>query len=201
LAEPGALRAQIIKAAHDVLLERGYAATTIRQIAKAAGVADGSVYNHFTDKVDLLSSVVQEGMSTPIKEAVGSLTKRIGTRDVVTNVTDLAVAMIPFFAELIPFVSSAFADTQVLRTLREGIETRGAGPARLHQGLENYLKEEQQLGRVDAKAPVAAIAAAVIGGCHEYSFMNLLHDQSSLPRKSGRYARDLARVALNGYLP
>ena len=53
-----ATRARIIGAAGDLFLRHGYAATTLDQIAAAAGVAVQTVYFHFANKRTILKEVV-----------------------------------------------------------------------------------------------------------------------------------------------
>jgi AcrR family transcriptional regulator len=50
----------IIDAAYDLIVERGYAATSMRQIADKAGLALGSIYNHFPSKEEVFVAVIQE---------------------------------------------------------------------------------------------------------------------------------------------
>lgn len=49
---------RIIAAAHDVLLKRGYDATTTNHIADAAGISPGSLYQYFPNKAAILSRVI-----------------------------------------------------------------------------------------------------------------------------------------------
>ena len=49
-----ARRDQVLDAATRVFAERGFHKATIKQIASEAGVADGTIYNYFTDKSELL---------------------------------------------------------------------------------------------------------------------------------------------------
>jgi AcrR family transcriptional regulator len=51
-------RQAIIDAAHDVFIEKGYHAASMRQIAKQAGIAVGGIYNHFASKEDIFSAIV-----------------------------------------------------------------------------------------------------------------------------------------------
>ena len=53
-----ARRNQIIDAAIKVVSKQGFRRTTIKQIAKEAGVADGTIYNYFTNKDDILMGIV-----------------------------------------------------------------------------------------------------------------------------------------------
>jgi AcrR family transcriptional regulator len=51
-------RADIILAAHDLIIQNGYHGTSMRQIAKQAGIALGGIYNHFAGKEDIFREVV-----------------------------------------------------------------------------------------------------------------------------------------------
>ena len=52
-------RKHILAAAVEVFAERGYRGATIRDIAKTAGVADGTLYNIFANKAELLLSLIE----------------------------------------------------------------------------------------------------------------------------------------------
>ena len=57
-AQALATRELILDAAHSLFVDQGYAVTSIRSIAFAAGVADSTVYSAFSDKVQLLRAVL-----------------------------------------------------------------------------------------------------------------------------------------------
>ncbi len=53
-------RTQIIHAAHELCIKQGYHGTSIREIAQRAGLALGSLYNHFASKEDVFLAVLWE---------------------------------------------------------------------------------------------------------------------------------------------
>ncbi len=53
-------RAEIVQAAYRVLAERGYEATSIKDIARAADIAPGLIHYYFATKEELLVAVVEE---------------------------------------------------------------------------------------------------------------------------------------------
>src|SRR5437764_12941546 len=53
-------RERILRAAVDVFAEFGYFNAKVSQIAKAAGVADGTIYLYFDGKEDLLITIFRE---------------------------------------------------------------------------------------------------------------------------------------------
>jgi AcrR family transcriptional regulator len=50
----------IIDAAHQLFVEQGFAATSMRQIAERSGIALGGIYNHFPNKDAIFSAVILE---------------------------------------------------------------------------------------------------------------------------------------------
>ena len=61
-APPGPKRDAILRAAIDVFAERGYFNAQVADVARAAGVAAGTVYLYFKSKDDLLVSIFERSM-------------------------------------------------------------------------------------------------------------------------------------------
>lgn len=62
-ARPG----EIVEAALDLFVEKGFAATKMDEIAKRAGVTKGTVYLYFPSKEDLFRAVVEDMMGPNIE--------------------------------------------------------------------------------------------------------------------------------------
>ncbi len=56
-------RDRILKAAVEVFAKNGFYATRVSDIAKAAGVADGTIYLYFKNKDDVLITIFEEGIT------------------------------------------------------------------------------------------------------------------------------------------
>lgn len=67
---------QIIDAAVEVIAEHGYYYAKISDIAKKAGVADGTIYLYFENKEAILMSVFEEKMGTFIEEIAIEIDKQ-----------------------------------------------------------------------------------------------------------------------------
>jgi len=68
-AEAADTRERILLEAARLLRHHGYAATTLREIADAAGVKAGSIYYHFESKEEILGEVLDKGI-TIVADAV-----------------------------------------------------------------------------------------------------------------------------------
>ncbi|WP_245604753.1 TetR/AcrR family transcriptional regulator [Paucisalibacillus globulus] len=60
----------ILAAATELFAEKGYAATSTSEIAKKAGVAEGTIFRHYKSKKDLLLTIVSPTMIRVISPAV-----------------------------------------------------------------------------------------------------------------------------------
>lgn len=68
-------RERILLEAARLFDHRGYAATTLREVAKAAEIKAGSIYYHFESKEQILDEVLDKG----IREVFGAVRQKLGT--------------------------------------------------------------------------------------------------------------------------
>ncbi|MCC3304380.1 TetR/AcrR family transcriptional regulator [Sneathiella sp. HT1-7] len=82
-------RQELMAAAAHLFNQRGYDATSMRDIAREAGMLAGSMYYHFSSKEDLIVATYEEGkrlISTAVLEAID------GVEDPWERLTQAAVA-------------------------------------------------------------------------------------------------------------
>ncbi len=58
-ARPG----ELLAAALDLFVEKGFAATRVEEVAQRAGVSKGTLFLYFSSKEDLFKAVVRENIS------------------------------------------------------------------------------------------------------------------------------------------
>src|SRR3954454_5452267 len=66
-------RERILRAAIDVFARNGYFNSKVSDVAKAAGVADGTIYLYFDGKEDLLVNIFREHTSSYLQSLERSL--------------------------------------------------------------------------------------------------------------------------------
>lgn len=162
------LRAHLIATAEKLFADQGSAGLTVRAIARAAGVSDGVLYNHFADKEELLAAALRAHVDS-VDRGFGPLPAP-GSATVAENLVvclrqGLALhrAVLPVFAGLLtqPAVLARFAEAE--------------GRQRLWRDeLIDYLRAERELGRLAAEADVEAAAAVLVGICHDEVLSALL---------------------------
>lgn len=74
-ARPG----ELLAAALDLFVEKGFAATRAEEVAQRAGVSKGTLFLYFPSKEELFKAVVREYLSSAISDAVDDLPKHHGS--------------------------------------------------------------------------------------------------------------------------
>ncbi|MEO5875729.1 MAG: helix-turn-helix domain-containing protein [Streptosporangiaceae bacterium] len=202
------MREKILAAAIQVISERGVVAATTKEIARAAGVSEGSLYNHFSSKTALFGAAIA-AVAGSIRTAMLELAGSVGDNTVEDNLTRLAAAAVRFYGELLPMTGPALGDPGVLAWLRGGgPATAGSEAARLggpvtgHIALIGYLEAEQAAGRFPADRSAPFFAAALLGACQQTAFLTKLAGAEAvaagarLPADPDDFARGLVRTLL-----
>jgi AcrR family transcriptional regulator len=66
---------RILDAAEALFAERGYTATTLRDVAQAVGLRNPSLYNHFAGKEALYAAVLERGIRPVFEALMRSVTR------------------------------------------------------------------------------------------------------------------------------
>jgi AcrR family transcriptional regulator len=194
-------QAQLVEAAERVLRAKGLARATTREIAREAGLAEGTLYLHFADKLDLVRAV-HEKLLPAFIEVVSHLPGRAGTGTVEGNLADLARSALLLYRDMLPLGSSLFADPELLERYRARLAERGGGPHRAWEPVVAYLRAEQALGRVAAGADPAAAALLLLGALQQLVFVELMTGPETLPfRDRPDPTSELVKTLLAGLSP
>jgi len=104
-------RQRLLDEAQRLFRERGYAATSLEQIAEAADVTKGAIYGHFSSKEDLLLSAIETAptpdygtvlndQSRPLRERLAEFGRAMAVDEAATDKAGLAVSL-EFIAALL----------------------------------------------------------------------------------------------------
>lgn len=148
-----AKREAIVAAARDSFFERGFAASSIEQIAAAAGVSKVTVYNQFGDKRALFAAAVEEQCGimrqhfTILPMMRGTLRERL---------TTIGEAMVAFLSreEMIQFDRRVAAETESDPEI--GLAFLAAGPHRMKRAFTEFITAMQQAGELEVDDPAIA---------------------------------------------
>src|SRR5213082_438073 len=87
-------RTRIMDAAIKVFAERGFHSATVAEIARAAGVADGTIYLYFKGKDDLLLRLFDEKMTGLVAEVKAALAQERSAAEKLKRFIQLHLALV-----------------------------------------------------------------------------------------------------------
>lgn len=163
------LREHLISAAERVIRRKGFARITVREIAREAGVADGTLYNHFSDKEELLVEAVLRQLSE-VEDMFRELSRKAGTGTVAGNLQSLATAVLDYEWEAVPLLGSLHTEPLLFERLASRFHSENRGLHGAREAVKSYLREEQKLGRVDRRVDPDAVAMLLVGTLHDQLF-------------------------------
>jgi AcrR family transcriptional regulator len=169
----GALtQARILDAAARLMSSVGITRTTTKEIARAAGCSEATLYKHFRDKEEIFVRVLHERLP-PFAEFLAELPGRAGRGEVAEQLTEVARIAVPFYRQSFPMAGALMASADLLAAHRAKLDLDTAGPQMPTAHLAAYLRAEQELGRVAAGIDPEAAAMLLIGACFHRAFLTL----------------------------
>jgi AcrR family transcriptional regulator len=189
-----ARRAQILMGAAQVFAEKGYHQATTKEIARAAGVSEGTIYNYFKNKRDLLLAMIDLMGMQSVKSIIANNPPE-DPREFITSVLNDRYQIAQQFGKLIvPIIAEMLTDED----LREGAYQQLVMPI---VGLvEKYVQNNIDLGRFRQLDPLI-VTRAFVGA----AFVNFALKLSNLDTRYEHISADsmieqLISIFLDGLL-
>jgi AcrR family transcriptional regulator len=187
-------RGRILAAAAQVFAQQGYAGATTREIAEAADLAEGTLYNYFGNKREILLAIARES-ETPMVEALqelGGLEGREAMVALFEKALDISEAQLPFTQTV---VSEAWVDDDILQ---EFVVVR---LKQIHQLLAALIAAQVEAGVFRPVNP--GLGAQLLMGMFGGLILPALRGVAPLPSHQERraIAREVVGVLLEGVLP
>ena len=186
-----AKRDRILDAAERVFAQRGFFAAKVADIAREAGVADGTIYLYFKNKDDLLISLFEsrmERVNRILADAIASAKRPRDQLDAFVRAYLALIAQEPTAAEVLTIELR-----QSTKFMREYSQQRFADLLRLLAGV---IAAGQAAGELSDAVPAPHAARMIFGMLDEMALAWLL---GRAPRRRDKKAAvanfDIARAA------
>lgn len=189
-ARPNARRAEIYRTAARIIRERGFAATSVNDIARALGMTKAGLYHYISGKEALLFEIMNFGMERVEAEVVRPVK---GVRDPADRLRQLLVRHARIAIRARGAVSLVMEETRALPpALRKKIVQR---MRTYFDTVRDTLKELKAAGRLQEVDPTVAA----------FSVLGTIHWLPRWYRPDGRLtidevADEIAKVTLQGIL-
>jgi AcrR family transcriptional regulator len=180
-------RQQILEAAREVFLERGFANASTVEIARRARVSEGSIFNRFTTKEGLFEAAMDESLPPAL-----TLSRYVNQGDIRTNLVRITVESIEFLSQLLPKLMLRWSE----RDLAQGGAVRHR-PREILSGLTDFFASQIALGRLRGDPHIAA--RIFMGAVWNYCFLQTVAGDRSMSPPT--FARGLVAELWRGLAP
>jgi AcrR family transcriptional regulator len=147
-------REAIMRGALTVFARDGYTRAGIDAIAKEAGVSTRTIYNHFADKRELFTTVIQESATQVADAHVAEVERHLGeVTDLEADLIALGVAMAdPVERFVAHFTLVGHIHAEIAHLPAEAVEGwRTAGPLRTQRALTDRVGALVERGLLSAE--------------------------------------------------
>ncbi len=197
-------RDAILDGALEVMRTRGLARTTTKEIARAAGFSEPTLYKFFADKVDLFLCVLGERLPR-VSVVSDGISHLVAKGSVAENLRTMGIEIERFYETSLPIAMSVFSDVNLLARQRKAVHERGAGPEIIIDRVAAYLRAEQAGGRVRPSAPLEGAAGALVGACMHHAFLARFNgageEADADDKKVARLVNRVVKAILPSLLP
>src|SRR6266487_2241966 len=121
-------RQRILDAALDLIQRKGIGRVTTREIAMAAGAAEGSLFKNFGDKMGLLTELLSYELPENQAWRAVAIEAPPGQGDLVAGLVLFMERAIDYYAAALPLTAGSLADRELLRRHQALNRERSSGP-------------------------------------------------------------------------
>ncbi|HSP17337.1 MAG TPA: TetR/AcrR family transcriptional regulator [Thermoanaerobaculia bacterium] len=192
-------RQHILDAALKLFSHRGYGATSVRDIAEAAGVSKGNVYHHFEDKETIFRALLDryfQAMSLPDFP----FNRALGTGTFPENLEQLGHAARDTVRDYREYVALIYVDVVEF----DGSHVRkfyAEMADRFNAFLKQHAMEEELRGRLqEGLSPISAVMLATRIFYNYFSIEILFGVKDHFGKGTDEAIREISRILRHGML-
>ena len=173
-------RSDILRATEKLLHSRGLSGVTTRQISQEVGCSEGALYVHFKGRLELLLAMLEESLPRML-QPLQILKQSVGHGSAQDNLVQALGSIFKFHQRVVPATAGLFAEPELLTAYRNSLKRQGKGPHLSMRVLEEYIRSEQQMGRIDSRVDAKLAASLIMSSSFFRSFLEQFFDAPMQP--------------------
>jgi len=194
----GDTREKILDATERLIVLKGLARVTTKDIARETGVSEGALYRHFRQKQEIFFALLLKHLPTVYKtfrecqESTGTIQEKLSA---------IVLAVVRYYELILPMAASLLADTELLQQFRETVRPFQVGPHTLMDHCAAYLEQEQEAGHLGKHLSAQKMAMFLLGPCFQQAFNVQMLGYDPFYQSTEQFASELIESILPMLLP
>ena len=191
---------RILEAAISIFNKKGFSATTTNEIAKQAGVAEGTIFRYFKTKKDILSSLIVHMINLMSHKVVLASIEKILTNssnmtieDVLRNVISDRLSLVTKFFPLFKVVmSEALFHEDIREALYNNILVKA------NEIFKPFYERMVESGQIRNDIDYSIIVRSVIGNIVMFILPKMLYPDKLKPLEQETEVNQIISVLMSG---
>ncbi|QBD79614.1 TetR/AcrR family transcriptional regulator [Ktedonosporobacter rubrisoli] len=183
----------ILKAAEEVLVEKGYHEMSMEEVALKVGIAKGTVYLHFASKEDLVFALFERELATSLKVIDKILASTATARDKLERI--LIELYKGFLGKRIQLLVALYTGLEGQKVLAAKHERVAGFWKQLSARITSLLEEGKAAGEITSAIPIPVLRSTFFSLLSPRGFKQLIVEEQMTPDEVASY---LARIYFQG---
>lgn len=187
-------RTKILQSAQRLFARKGFDATTTKDLAADAGVAEGTLFRYFTNKKAILIEVATQGWVSILTDLLTELSEMSNYK----AISNMMRRRMSNMSENIDMMKVCFMEAQFHPELRDQIQTEVVN--KMTDIAELYFEEAIAKGVYRSNLSAKVISKVFVGMFAVAGFSNETMAMGGSPLELQQMAEGLSDIFLNGVL-
>ena len=187
-------RSNILRSAQHLFARQGFDGTTTKDLAEAAGIAEGTLFRYFSNKKSILVEVATQGWLKILTDLLTELSEMPSYK----AVAQMMRRRMSNLHENIDIMKVCFMETQFHPELRDRVQAEVID--KMNDIAEVYFTEAIQKGVYRSNLSPKVIARVFVGMFAVAGFSNETMSNGGGPQELQEMAEGIADIFLNGVL-
>lgn len=191
---------KILKAALVVFTEKGYSAATTSEIARIAGVAEGTIFRHFKSKKDILLATLVPLIQNMLGPGAANSLREIILQNDSLPIEEVLLIIIEdrqkHIIQVFPLLKVVLIEANFHPELREVLVNEVA--IRSQEFFIRLLEQRQKRGELRSDIDAWAMTQTLVGACAFYFISRALFPTRETGRENRQELKSIINLFLQG---
>ena len=190
----------ILNAALVVFTEKGYSAATTSEIARIAGVAEGTIFRHFKTKKDILLATIIPLMQNLLGPGAAHSLRELIVENEKLPIEEVLLIILEdrqkHILRVLPLLKVVFVESNFHPELREALIHGVALPSQ--EFFLRLIEQRQRRGELRKDLDSWALARSLVGAVAFYFFSLSMFEKREEGRENRKELKGIIEIFLKG---
>ncbi|MDF2986515.1 MAG: transcriptional regulator, TetR family [Eubacterium sp.] len=194
---------RILEAAIQISNEKGFSSTTTSEIAKRAGIAEGTIFRYFKTKKDIMHGILLQAVKIAADKVVltslGKIFKNEDQKDLRTILKDILIDRLELVQKFFPMFRVILSEALFHEDIREVMYNNLF--TKMEQQILAFYKKMAESGQIRTDIEPMTIMRNIIGSFFAFIGQKMLFTDNFKLSENEKEIDDMISLLIDGISP